>query len=239
MTSCYGNSPAGNYTLNLHYGYRGYSVKLPLGQYAESAIFQVTRTPLVVSAPLVINEGKDVEQGSSGTVQLAVKSGIKYPNSYFYIEGIPGVLTSQRVEVETLPYNETYVLSLPYTVENEAVIGGYTLRIIHKHPGTQQDVELALDEHASSANFNIVVGTGIEGNTLAGIYAYQVADGFVLKGLSGNENISVYNTSGRLLLATQAVANELLISTAQADAKHCIVVIKQGSRQAVLKVALK
>ena len=236
---CYDEAPIGSYSLSLYYAYGGYGIDLPLGAYAESAIFQVIHAPVVVSAPLVVNEGNDVEQGSEGTVQLTVVSQINHPRSYFYIDAIPGVLTGARVDVDNLPYNETIVLSLPYSVEDEAAIGEYALKVIHKDVMTEQPTELDLGEHTASAKFNVVQGTGIEGKWLAAIYAYQVPDGFVLRGLSGNEEIRVYNLSGRLLLTQQATANEVLVSSQQVDAKSCVVVVKKGTKQAVLKVVMK
>ena len=139
----------------------------------------------------------------------------------------------------TLPYKQDQIVELNYTCNANAPLGEHAINIIYEHPSTKVDTQLDLGEHANSAKFNVISSTGITDEEASSIYAYQSGDGFVIKGLLGCEEISIYDMSGKAVLQMTATSSEEFVSENKLGSKNCIVVIKDGNKQAVIKVSLK
>ncbi len=226
---------AGNYQLNLLYLVNNMTYTVLPGEYNSSLQFDVCDFKLIPTEAIVINEGKDIEQGAEGIASITLQANADYEGELSVLDQNSSV-TGEKTVV-TLNHNTPKTIDLKFKVNASANLGQSQLNFIYSHPVQNADSIVVLSQHAESAIFNIIAATGIDGDLAASsIYAFVTENGFKLSGLEVNDEIQVYDTHGKLIKHFKASTTEEEIRIDTLQQRNLIVAIINKNKKVVLKV---
>lgn len=217
---CNGQAPVGTYSVLFSYTVGQYLHSLSLGEYASTAEFAVIEKDPVPEAAeprlvldLQINEGRGVEQGSTGEIKASILCERDYAAEFYPIsitDNNEYVMSGYSTRVN-LTAGVAQEVTLRYDCPSDAPLGTHRVVIYYIPEGDTGNKALDLGDYSSSAEFTVVLPTGLEDERAEKCRLLAQPGAFLLKGVAENSRVQVSALDGRTLFRGIATDTEMLI----------------------------
>lgn len=217
---CNEQASVGVYSVLFSYTEGNYLQNLSLGEYASTAEFAVIEKDPVpeVSEPrlvleLQINEGRDVEQGSMGEIKASILCTSDYAAEFYPIsitDKNEYVMSGYSTRVN-LTAGMVQEVTLRYDCPADAPLGTHRVVIYYIPEGETGNKSLDLGDYSSSAEFTVVLPTGIGEESAEKCRLIAQPGAFLLMGVAENSRVQVSALDGRTLFRGIATAAEMRI----------------------------
>ncbi|MDL2299421.1 leucine-rich repeat protein [Bacteroides sp. OttesenSCG-928-E20] len=232
-TEAFLNMETGDYTMFIKYLIDGEWITVEPGS-LNAADFRLipSRTPIpFVSAPFIINDGQDIQQGGNGIIKATIKCADNYTGGIF-VE-TEGVLVGPDTHVD-LQANVEQTIELIYSVYINAPLGEHTLLIkFTDREGTYSPV--IIDGFEDSARFTVVLPTGIDNPQKEnGTTVLVTPDGFLVKGIKEEQLVRVLDLMGNTIHQAIVNGNEIQIPmTHNAKGIYLILIVDEQNIETI------